>query len=76
MAKREGLIQSLPVKTRALKRRIEQKTVFLIRVEALMEKETDLLFAEAGDFEENYPMPSAFAAYAKYLNIYLKKGGV
>lgn len=144
VAKREGLIQSLPVKTRALKRRIEERTVllirdgekivirkrpskgllagmyefpnevgymnerevlsyvkgmkltplrveslmdakhifshvewhmkgYMIRVEALMEGETDLLFAEAGDFKENYPMPSAFAAYTEYLNIRFKR---
>ncbi len=42
---------------------------YLVRVEALEEGESDLLFAEAADFKENYPMPSAFAAYAKYLNI-------
>lgn len=45
---------------------------YLIRVEAV-EKDDGLIFAEASEFRENYPMPSAFAAYAKYLDIYLGK---
>lgn len=140
IAKRDGLISELPVKSKAAKRRIEERTVFLIRdgekvvlrkrpskgllagmyefpnepgymgekevvsfvknmqltplrvepladakhifshvewhmkgylirVEALMEGESDLLFAETADFKENYPLPSAFAAYTQYLNI-------
>ncbi len=46
---------------------------YLIRVEELFEGESKLLFAEAADFKENYPMPSAFAAYTEYLNIRLGK---
>lgn len=46
---------------------------YLIRVEALEKGETNLLFASAADFLENYPMPSAFAAYTEYLNISLGK---
>lgn len=42
---------------------------YLIRVEAIGEEESDLIFAEAGEFKENYPMPSAFAAFTEYLNI-------
>lgn len=45
---------------------------YLIRVEAV-EEDAGLIFAEASEFRENYPMPSAFAAYAKYLDIYLGK---
>lgn len=47
---------------------------YLIEVDALKEGESGLLFAEAADFKENYPMPSAFAAYMGYLNISLGKG--
>ncbi|MCI9416408.1 MAG: A/G-specific adenine glycosylase [Eubacterium sp.] len=46
---------------------------YLIRVEALEEEGEGLLFADALAFEEKYPMPSAFAAYAQYLNIFLGK---
>lgn len=46
---------------------------YMIRVEALGEGEAGLLFAEAADFKENYPIPSAFTAYAKYLNIHQGK---
>lgn len=42
---------------------------YLIRVEEQGEKESELLFAETADFQENYPLPSAFAVYAEYLNI-------
>lgn len=46
---------------------------YMIRVEALGEEESGLLFAEAADFKDSYPMPSAFAAYTEYLNIRLGK---
>lgn len=42
---------------------------YLVRVGHVPEAEEELLFAEVLDFGENYPMPSAFAAYMKYLNI-------
>ena len=42
---------------------------YLIRVGPVPEVQEELLFAEIPDFGENYPMPSAFAAYMKYLNI-------
>ncbi len=144
IAKRDGLIGSIPVKSKSAKRRIENRTVFLIcdgdrvllrkrpergllagmyefpneegyfsqkeavlyakkyqllplkverltdakhifshvewhmrgyliRVEALEDGEKRLLFAGASDFKEKYPMPSAFAAYAECLNIFLGK---
>ena len=37
--------------------------------------ESDLIYAEAGEIEREYPIPSAFTAYAKYLNIHLGKKG-
>lgn len=47
---------------------------YMIRVEALEEDEqSNYLFAEAADFKENYPMPSAFAAYTDMLSIRLGK---
>ena len=46
---------------------------YLIRVEELEEQSSKILFAETADFQENYPMPSAFAAYMEYLNIRLGK---
>ena len=47
---------------------------YLIRVAALGEEEAaQYLFAEAADFKESYPMPSAFVAYTEYLNIRLGK---
>ncbi|MCI8489894.1 MAG: A/G-specific adenine glycosylase [Lachnospiraceae bacterium] len=48
---------------------------YAIRVEELSEGESELLFAEAADFKERYPMASAFAAYTEYLNIRLGKKG-
>ncbi len=43
-------------------------TGYAVRVEEL-EKEADgLLFVERKTIEENYPIPSAFAAYAKHMN--------
>lgn len=32
-------------------------------------KQENWIFAESADVEKNYPLPSAFAAYTKYLNI-------
>lgn len=46
---------------------------YAVRVEAADEGECGILFAETADFSENYPMPSAFAAYTEYLNIQLGK---
>ena len=49
---------------------------YMVRVEALGEEESGLLFAEAADFKENYAMPSAFRAYVQYLNILQGKDAV
>ena len=46
---------------------------YLVRIEEPAEKKEELIFAETEDFKENYPMPSAFAAYTEYLNIQLLK---
>lgn len=46
---------------------------YMICVETAEEGTDGLLFAGAADFKENYPMPSAFAVYAKYLDINLGK---
>ncbi len=145
MAKKEGLTETLPVKSKPAKRRIEERTVFLVRegeriwirkrpesgllagmyefpsepgyldrkavisyvkkqrlvplrVEEICDAkhifshvewrmkgylvrveptgpEHEVLFAEISDFGEKYPMPSAFAAYMKYLGI-TKQGNV
>jgi A/G-specific adenine glycosylase len=37
--------------------------------------ESGLIYVEAGEIERDYPIPSAFAAYARYLNIHLGKKG-
>ncbi|MBO5371559.1 MAG: A/G-specific adenine glycosylase [Lachnospiraceae bacterium] len=42
---------------------------YLVRVEAIEEDREGCLFVETSDFKENYPIPSAFAAYTEYLNI-------
>lgn len=47
---------------------------YAVRVDELMPvegKEQGLLFVEPDETEEKYPIPSAFAAYTKYLNIKL-----
>lgn len=47
---------------------------YAVRVDELMPvdgKEKGLLFVEPKETEEKYPIPSAFAAYTKYLNIKL-----
>ena len=44
---------------------------YMIRVEALEGERDDLLFVEAEDSQEKYAIPSAFEAYANYMNIRL-----
>ena len=43
----------------------------MIQVDSLTREEADLLFVETAESEEKYPIPSAFAAYTKYMNIRL-----
>lgn len=44
---------------------------YMIQVDSLTREEADLLFVEVAESEEKYPIPSAFAAYTKYMNIRL-----
>ena len=49
-------------------------TAYQIRVDELAPKgerlkQENWIFAESSDVEKNYPLPSAFGAYTKYLNI-------
>lgn len=44
---------------------------YMIRVDTLTREESDLLFVETKETEENYPVPAAFAAYTRYMNIRL-----
>lgn len=45
-------------------------TGYVITIEE-PEKETEYLFVEPRETEEKYPIPAAFAAYTKYLQIKL-----
>lgn len=49
-------------------------TGYVIRVDELAENDSGMLFVEAADSEERYPIPAAFAAYTKYMNIRLGNG--
>ncbi len=44
---------------------------YVIRVDELAENRSGMLFVEARDSEENYPIPAAFGAFTKYMNIRL-----
>lgn len=44
---------------------------YMIQVDSLTREEADLLFVEVEESEKKYPIPSAFAAYTKYMNIRL-----
>lgn len=46
-------------------------TGYVVRVDELMENRSGMLFVETADSEERYPIPAAFAAYTKYMNIRL-----
>ncbi len=48
-----------------------QMTGYMIRVEELEGQKEDLIFVEAEDSQRKYAIPSAFAAYTKYMNIKL-----
>lgn len=48
-----------------------QMTGYMIRVEELEGQKEDLIFVEAEDSQQKYAIPSAFAAYTKYMNIKL-----
>lgn len=42
---------------------------YMVEVDSLTREEAGLLFVEAAHSEETYPIPAAFAAYTKYMNI-------
>ena len=42
---------------------------YMVEVDSLTREEAGLLFVEAAHSEEAYPIPAAFAAYTKYMNI-------
>lgn len=42
-------------------------TGYMIRVDSLTREESDLLFVEIEDARAHYPIPSAFAAYTRYI---------
>ncbi|MBS6195393.1 MAG: A/G-specific adenine glycosylase [Clostridiales bacterium] len=45
---------------------------YVVKVAALdTEKQDEMIFAEAADVEERYPVPAAFHAYASYMNMKL-----
>ena len=44
---------------------------YMVEVDSLTREEAGLLFVEAAHSEEKYPIPAAFAAYTKYMNIRL-----
>jgi A/G-specific adenine glycosylase len=44
---------------------------YAVRVEELEEETEGMLFVERKTVEREYPIPSAFAAYAKHMNIVL-----
>lgn len=46
-------------------------TGYMIRVDELVHDKSGMLFVEVRDSEENYPIPAAFSAYTKYMNIRL-----
>lgn len=47
-------------------------TAYVVRVAELdISKQKDLLFIETMDIEKNYPVPAAFHAYTKYMNMHL-----
>lgn len=46
-------------------------TGYVIRVDELTENRSGMLFVEVADSEERYPIPAAFNAYTKYMNIRL-----
>lgn len=48
-----------------------QMTGYVIRVEELEGNKDDLIFVEAEDSQKKYAIPSAFEAYANYMNIKL-----
>ena len=46
-------------------------TGYVVRVDELADNKSGMLFVEAADSQENYPIPVAFGAYTKYMSIRL-----
>ncbi len=46
-------------------------TGYVVRVDELADNKSGMLFVEAADSQENYPIPAAFGAYTKYMSIRL-----
>ncbi len=46
-------------------------TGYVVRVDELSESQNRMLFVEVAESEKRYPIPSAFGAYTKYMNIRL-----
>ncbi|MEG0962624.1 MAG: A/G-specific adenine glycosylase [Lachnospiraceae bacterium] len=46
-------------------------TGYMIRVDELSQDKSGMLFVEVADSQEHYPIPAAFAAYTRYMNIRL-----
>lgn len=46
-------------------------TGYVVRVDELTENKSGMLFVEVKDSEDHYPIPAAFGAYTKYMNIRL-----
>ena len=46
-------------------------TGYVVRVDELAENKGGMLFVEVKDSEERYPIPSAFRAYTKYMDMRL-----
>ena len=45
---------------------------YAVRIAALEEnRKQDLIFVDVDSAQEKYPMPAAFAAYARYMNLRL-----
>lgn len=64
-------IEKLPPSKHIFTHKEWHMTGFCVLVDELepMKKDRKLLFVEPKETEEKYPIPSAFAAYTKYLNI-------
>ena len=46
-------------------------TGYMVRVDELTQDRSGMLFVNVKDSEDNYPIPAAFGAYTKYMNIRL-----
>lgn len=44
---------------------------YFIRVESYQDNKADCIYADVGTVQEQYAIPAAYAAYAKYVNMYL-----